>query len=64
DPRLVRKEPLHNELHFRKNDGIYGDPRRSTAELGQIGVDAIVSQTVDAIRKTVAQHESVSTRAK
>jgi hypothetical protein len=28
-----------------------GDPRRSTVKLGQRGIDAIVSQTVDAIRK-------------
>ncbi|HEY8102636.1 MAG TPA: creatininase family protein [Burkholderiaceae bacterium] len=64
DPRLVRKEKLHGELHFEKGDGIDGDPRRATAELGQIGVDAIVAQTVDAIRKAVAQHESASRKTK
>jgi len=31
--------------------GVIGDPRRATAELGQIGVDAIVAQTVAAIQK-------------
>lgn len=60
DPRLVRKEQLHNGLHFTKSDGVDGDPRRATAELGQIGVDAIVVQSVDAIRKAVAQHEPLA----
>jgi creatinine amidohydrolase len=64
DPRLVRKEQLQNGSHFDKSDGVVGDPRRSTAELGQIGVDAIVMQTVDAIRKAVTQHESVSAPAR
>ena len=32
-------------------DGVYGDPRRASAELGQLGVDAIVAATVDAIRQ-------------
>lgn len=32
--------------------GVYGgDPRRATAELGQLGVDAIVAATVSAIRR-------------
>ena len=33
----------------------HGDPRRSSAELGQLGVDAIVARTVEAIRKAVAR---------
>jgi creatinine amidohydrolase/Fe(II)-dependent formamide hydrolase-like protein len=28
-----------------------GDPRRASAELGQIGINAIVLHTVDALRK-------------
>ncbi len=36
-------------------DGVYGDPRRSSAELGQLGVDAIVTATVAAIRKATAR---------
>jgi len=36
-------------------DGVYGgDPRRSSAALGQLGVDAIISRTVEAIRKDTA----------
>lgn len=34
--------------------GVYGDPRGASAALGQLGVDAIVSKTVTAIRKAVA----------
>jgi creatinine amidohydrolase/Fe(II)-dependent formamide hydrolase-like protein len=30
---------------------VNGDPRRASAELGQLGVDAIVRESVDAIRK-------------
>lgn len=36
-------------------DGVYGDPRRSSAELGQLGVDAIVTTTVAAIRKATTR---------
>ena len=39
-------------------DGVYGDPRRSSAELGQLGVDAIVAATVDAIRRAMAGHDA------
>jgi creatinine amidohydrolase/Fe(II)-dependent formamide hydrolase-like protein len=45
DPRLVRTDRLQ------PGDGANGDPRRSSAELGQLGVDLIVTRTVDAIRK-------------
>ncbi len=50
DPRLVRAERL------RPGDGVHGDPRRSSAELGRLGVDLIVTRTVDIIRKAVARH--------
>jgi creatinine amidohydrolase/Fe(II)-dependent formamide hydrolase-like protein len=30
--------------------GVSGDPRRATAELGKPGIDAIVAQSVAAIR--------------
>ena len=29
---------------------LYGDPRKASAELGQIGVDLIVRKTVEAVR--------------
>ena len=45
DPRLVRTDRLQ------PGEGAKGDPRRSSAELGQLGVDLVVTRTVDAIRK-------------
>jgi creatinine amidohydrolase len=36
-------------------DGVYGDPRRANAEVGQLGVDAIVAATVAAIRKATTR---------
>jgi creatinine amidohydrolase len=50
DPRLVRTDRLQ------PGDGARGDPRRASAELGQLGVELIVAQTVDAIRKAAAHH--------
>jgi creatinine amidohydrolase/Fe(II)-dependent formamide hydrolase-like protein len=52
DPRLVRIDALHENSKPGSGDGVYGDPRRSSAELGQLGVDAIVARTVEAIRKS------------
>ena len=34
--------------------GVYGDPRRATAELGQLGVQRIVDASVAAIRAVTA----------
>src|SRR5437764_13762099 len=48
DPRLVRTDRLQ------PGDGANGDPRRSSAELGQLGVDLIVTRSVDAIRKATS----------
>jgi creatinine amidohydrolase len=48
DPRLVRTDRLHAGANV---EGIEGDPSRSSAEAGQLGVDAIVAETVAAIRK-------------
>ncbi len=55
DARLVRVDRLQTEPRAEKADGVYGDPRRSSAELGQLGVNLIVTQTVDAIRKATAR---------
>lgn len=57
DPRLVRTDRLRADAKLGSADGVYGDPRRASAELGQLGVDAIVTQTVEAIRKAVARRE-------
>jgi len=55
DPRLVRSDRLTSGAKPGPADGVHGDPRRSSAELGQLGVDVIVTQTVAAIRKDIAQ---------
>ena len=55
DPRLVRTDKLQAAAGAGTAEGVRGDPRRATAELGQLGVDLIVARTVDAIRKSVAR---------
>ena len=50
DPRLVRGDRLQS------GDGVRGDPRRASAELGQLGVNLIVVRTVDAIRQATIRH--------
>ena len=50
DPSLVRADKLQ------PGEGVNGDPRRATAELGALGVAAIVEQTVAAIKHAVARH--------
>jgi creatinine amidohydrolase/Fe(II)-dependent formamide hydrolase-like protein len=52
DPTLVRSERLATSAPDQW--GVHGDPRRSTTTLGQAGVDAIVAQSVAAIRKSIA----------
>ena len=49
-PQLVRADRLQQP--FAPADGVLGDPRRATAELGQVGVETIITRTVDAIRKS------------
>jgi creatinine amidohydrolase len=47
DSSLVRSEALSNKL---KDSGVSGDASRASAELGQLGVDLIVKNSVAAIR--------------
>jgi creatinine amidohydrolase/Fe(II)-dependent formamide hydrolase-like protein len=53
DPKLVRSERLATIKPGA--DGVVGDPRRASAELGRLGVDAIVEASVAAIRQAVAR---------
>jgi creatinine amidohydrolase len=53
DPRQVRSD--RQQAVPARADGVYGDPRRASAELGQPGVDAIVTQTVAAIQRATAR---------
>lgn len=51
-PDMVRLATLRNGPKLGAADGVFGgDPRRSSAALGQAGVDAIVARTVAAIRQ-------------
>ncbi len=54
-PGLVRSDRLGNVAKPTAGDGVYGDPRRASAEVGQSGVDAIVAATVTAIRQATAR---------
>ena len=49
-PALVKPELFNDAFKTGKAGGTQGDPRPATAELGQLGVNAIVSQTTAAIR--------------
>ena len=52
DPSLVRLEVAATRPP-RADDGVAGDPRRSSAELGRLGVDRIVDASVAAIRERI-----------
>jgi creatinine amidohydrolase len=55
DPSLVREDRLSKGSKFGSADGVYGDPSNASAKVGMLGVDAIVSQTVAAIKSAVSQ---------
>jgi creatinine amidohydrolase/Fe(II)-dependent formamide hydrolase-like protein len=54
DPSLVRAELLGRAPKPGERDGVQGDPKRATAELGQIGVELIVDTTVAVIRQRLS----------
>jgi len=53
DPALVRNDRLRADPPPGAADGVFGDPRRSSAALGRLGVDVIVAETANAIRKSI-----------
>jgi creatinine amidohydrolase len=53
DPSLVREDRLQAAAGDGQKNGVYGDPRRSSAELGNLGIDVIVAETVNEIRNAV-----------
>jgi creatinine amidohydrolase len=55
DPSLVREDRLSDGSKFGSDDGVYGDPSKASAKLGSLGVDAIVSQAVAAIKAAASQ---------
>jgi creatinine amidohydrolase/Fe(II)-dependent formamide hydrolase-like protein len=54
DPSLVRTDRLGAATKGAA-DGVQGDPRRASAELGRLGADLVVERTVEAIRKATAR---------
>ncbi|MBI3455083.1 MAG: creatininase family protein [Candidatus Rokubacteria bacterium] len=54
DPRLVRMGRPRGGSGVPAGDGADGDPSRASVELGQLGIELIVSRTVDAIRRAIA----------
>ena len=50
DPTQVRMDVAATRARGAQGDGVAGDPRRATAELGRAGVDHIVDASVAAIR--------------
>ena len=56
DPSLVRQEMLSSSRKWTQSDGVYGDPHRATADLGQLGTQRIVESSVKAIRTFAQAH--------
>jgi creatinine amidohydrolase len=56
-PQMVRQDAMRSGPKVGQTDGVYGgDPHRASAELGQLGVDAIVSKTIQALKTSTAAH--------
>jgi creatinine amidohydrolase/Fe(II)-dependent formamide hydrolase-like protein len=53
DKNQVRSEAMTHNPKPTMSDGVNGDPRRATAELGQKGLQLIVDGSVEAIRAAV-----------
>jgi creatinine amidohydrolase/Fe(II)-dependent formamide hydrolase-like protein len=58
DKSLVRMDLLAEGAKTGPADGVYGDPRKSSAELGQLGIRSIVDRSVQTIQEAVKQHAS------
>ena len=56
DPSLVRGVMLKEPLKPGEMRGVQGDPRRATAELGQLGIQQVLDASVAAIRKSTLQN--------
>ena len=51
DKKLVRTDALSRSKGSAPDLGVYGDPRKSSVELGQAGIELIVKNSVAAIQK-------------
>ena len=56
DPTTVRATALAGAPAPTVAQGVHGDPRHASAQLGALGVDAIVDTTVAAIRAATVRH--------
>lgn len=56
DKNLVRSGLLANSARFTPQNGVDGDPRQSSAELGQLGTQQIIQSSVAAIQNLVRAH--------
>lgn len=56
DKSLVRTDALNNRAKTTKIDGVYGDPHRASAELGQLGIKQIIQTSVTAIQALTREH--------
>lgn len=55
-PEMVRQRALRAATKPGAAEGVYGgDPRRASAALGRLGIDAIVARTISAIQKETAR---------
>jgi creatinine amidohydrolase len=54
DPTLVKPERFLDAMRLGKSGGTAGDPRASSAAIGQLGVDAVVKISVDTIKNVAA----------
>ena len=50
DPAMVRADALATAAKAGPREGVHGDPRRATAELGQIGIALQIERSVQVIR--------------
>lgn len=57
DPSGARAEQFAAAARDAPANGVNGDPRASTVALGQLGVDLIVTHTVNAIRRATAARQ-------
>lgn len=60
DPALVRAGALNSAAQAGKRGGVYGDPRRATAELGRIGTRQIVDASVAALHAITQEPTGLS----
>ena len=57
DPSLVRASRLSSGADLDAAHGVYGDPRRASAELGEIGINLIVTKSVEAIKSAILSRQ-------